>query len=109
MEAFVEKEKRTYVVCIKHHDQTFYLQYRSKEKDRAEWYCDMVNKMIYNNMTENNSYMKIKNYNSKEEIETFYNSCNVKKSTIWDICNRISFREYDRFGNTTVFHIFHNK
>lgn len=107
MEALVEKEKRSYIILVKHNQQSFYLQYRSKEKDRADWLCDMFNKMIYNNMTENNSHMKIKKYNSKEEIEDFYNSCNNKKSSIWDINNAISFREYDRLGNTTVFHIYH--
>lgn len=109
MEAFVEKEKRSYFVYIKHHNQKFYMQYRSKEKERAEWYCDMFNKMLYDNMTENNSYMQIKNYSSKEEIEKKYDSCYTKKSTLWDIYNTISFREYDSRGNTNVFHVYHKK
>ncbi len=67
MEAFVEKEKRSYVVYIKHHNQTFYMQYRSKEKERSEWYCDMLNKMLYDNLTENNSYMQM--YSVLKELQ----------------------------------------
>ena len=45
----------------------------------------------------------------KEEIEKKYDCCYTKKSTLWDIYNTISFREYDKKGNTNVFHVYHKK
>lgn len=51
--------------------------------------------------------MIIKQYDFKEEIISSYNSCNTKKSTLWEIYDSISFREYNADGNTIVFHIFY--
>ena len=51
--------------------------------------------------------MEIKKYNNPQDVKDAFESCNTKKSDLWDNGICISFREYDCVGNTTVFHGFY--
>ena len=48
--------------------------------------------------------MRIKKYLSEKDLKAAYDSCNGRKSDIFNSGYCISFREYDKKGNTLIFH-----
>ena len=108
MIAKVVKQGRSYTVSVTQDSQTFYLNYRSKDKDRCDFYCEMFNKMILIDLTKNIN-MDIQKYETGQElIKAFVEceSCKSRMSSILDIPTSLSFREYNDIGNTTVLHIY---
>ena len=47
-------------------------------------------------------------YKSVEEVTTMYNnSGNVRKSDLFDCGISVSYRVYDKYGNTLEFHVYY--
>ena len=108
MIAKVVKQGRSYTVSVTQDSQTFYLNYRSKDKSRCNFYCEMFNKMILIDLTKNIE-MDIKKYDTYQDLIKSFSECETNKSrmsSILDIPTSLSFREYNEIGNTTILHIF---